>query len=190
MTYRIDEDLCVSKGLSVEELLVALLVKSGANIDEVVTAMLNRKVLVHSPSDKKRYLITQRWDNVISEILLSKDPTIPAVKDLETLAVKMARLFPTGVKAGTNVYWKGNRKDIVQKLQKFFKLYGQYTEEDVLAATEQYVNKNKNNLTTMRVLKYFILKDNESDLATTLENINQPDVNADQLEIDWETELR
>ena len=37
----------------------------------------------------------------------------------------------------------------------------------------------------MRVLKYFILKDNESDLATQLENIDQ--IN---LKRDWEVELR
>ena len=190
MTYTINEELCEKKGMSVEELLLVILVKNKIDIPKTIEKMCKKEIFVRDifTQNSNSYLVTQRWDNVVSDILLSADPTIPTVKELENLAVEMARLFPSGVKTGTNVYWKGNRKDNVQKLQKFFKLYGQYTKEEVLEATKRYVEKNKNNLTTMRVLKYFILKDNESDLATTLENISQQDTS--QLTIDWETELR
>lgn len=188
MKYVINEELCVQKGMSVEELLLSILVKGDVNIIESLTKMVEKKILIPKEEPGK-YFITQRWDNTVSEIILNADTEIPKVEDIESLAIEMARLFPCGIKPGTNIYWKGNKKDTVQKLQKFFKLYGQYTLEDVLNATKYYVEKNKNNLTTMRVLKYFILKDNESDLATTLENMNQPD-DTNQLTIDWETELR
>lgn len=187
MIYTINEEICEQKGMSVEELLLTILVKNKVNISETLTNMLRKEIIIPDMLNANSYLVTQRWNNVAEDILLTADSSIPTVKELENLATEMAHLFPSGIKPGTNTYWKGNRKDNVQKLQKFFKLYGKYTKEDVLKATKVYVDKHQNNLTIMRVLKYFILKDNESDLATTLENMNQKD---SQTEIDWETELR
>lgn len=188
MKYIIDEDLCKQKGLSTEELLLILLIQGKVDINKTLANMSTKQIIVPDMFNPSTYLVTQRWSNTATDILLSADTSIPKVKDLEGLATEMAKLFPSGLKPNTNVYWKGNRKDTVQKLQKFFKLYGQYTFEDILEATKYYVEKYKNNHTTMRVLKYFIMKDNESDLATTLENMHQD--GDTQTEIDWETELR
>ena len=45
-------------------------------------------------------------------------------------------------------------------MQKFFKLYGnKYTDEQILKATQDYVSSFNGNYSYMRVLKYFILKD-------------------------------
>ena len=192
MTYVINEDLCTQKGMKVEELLLVILLKNKVNLKETIDEMLRKEILVKDLfSGDDSYMITQRWNTVAEDILLSADTTIPTVQELEVLAVEMAHLFPQGLKQGTNIYWRGNKKDNVQKLQKFFKMYGQYTPREVLEATKKYIEKNQNNLTTMRVLKYFILKDNESDLATILENMHQQDTPLEsQLQIDWETELR
>ena len=189
MTYVINDEMCKQKGMKVEELLLLLLIKDRVDINSTLQRMLKKEMFIEQPVGNYPYMVTQRWNNVAEDILLSADTSIPTVKELESLATEMAHLFPNGVKEGTKTYWKGNRKDNVQKLQKFFKLYGHYTKEKILEATKVYVDKYKNDHTTMRVLKYFILKDSESDLATTLENMDQTD-SAKQLEIDWNVELK
>jgi hypothetical protein len=92
--------------------------------------------------------------------------------------------FPEGKKEGTCQYWRGNIRDVTLKLQKFFKLYGnKYTDEQLISATQRYVNSFNGRYQFMRVLKYFICKNEKkvdsegvgyieevSDLAAYIEN--------------------
>lgn len=184
MQLTIKDNVCKKKGLSLEEVLCILLLRQKVNLSELVNEMLQKEILVRDLFNDGHYLVTQRWSNVCDSILLAEDEEIPNEKDIDKLAVKMAGIFPQGIKPGTHVYWKGNKKDTILKLQKFFKLYGNFPFDDILKATQNYVDSFNGDYQTMRVLKYFILKDNESDLATQLENINQ--VN---LKKDWDVEL-
>lgn len=185
MQLTINENICKNKGLNVDELLCILLIRTNGKIVELINNMLSKEILVKDLFDDGNLLVTQRWNQICDKILLSGDKEIPNEQDIDKLAVQMARLFPSGIKDGTNVYWKGNKKDTILKLQKFFKLYGGYTSEQILQATQRYIDSFNGQYQTMRVLKYFILKDNESDLATQLENIDQENVRND-----WNIELR
>jgi hypothetical protein len=80
-------------------------------------------------------------------------------------------------------------------LKKFFKLYGnKYTDEQITTATQNYVSSFNGRYQYMRVLKYFIWKDEKkvdsegvghieevSDLAAFIENAGQDK----QLREDW-----
>lgn len=187
MKCTIDEEICRKYNLSLSEFLAALIVKSGANVKELYQELVNREVLVVVDN---KYLITNRWDEICDKILLCSDNSIPKDNELIPLAERLMELFPKGKKEGTNNYWKGNKREIVLKLQKFYKLYGKYTAEEIYNATKAYIDYHKNNLSIMRTLKYFILKNEvikgeTSDLATWLENSNQ-----ETESVDWTSDLR
>ena len=68
--------------------------------------------------------------------------------------------------AGTSYYYRCNRADIVRKLKSFFRRYGEYTSEQIIEATQRYVASFNGNYTYLRLLKYFIWKDENKDGET------------------------
>ena len=99
----------------------------------------------------------------------------------------MRALYPRG-NSSSGYPWRGNLRDLTKRLKKFFKLYGNWTDEEIINATQRYVSHYNGDYTYMRILKYFILKSDKgeegSDLATWLEN--DTEVNND----DWLNEMR
>ena len=181
MTVSISEDVCKKNGIKTEELLAVLLVKTGADIPALFRSLEERNVLVKDIFGG--WLVTQRWDDIASTVLLDSDKDRQSPERVEKLAMELADIFPKGKKEGTCHYFKGNKKDNMLRLKKFFKLYGQYTDEQILDAARRYVSSFNGNYTYMRILKYFIWKDEirhdsegkgyideTSDLANWIEN--------------------
>lgn len=199
MNYIINEDICKKKGMDLPSLLAILLVKTGVNITELFNNLIKKEVLVRDMFSEG-LLVTQRWDSVCSDILLSADKSIPSEERLLPLVDALMQIFPAGKKEGTTLYWKGNRKDNKERLQKFFKLYGnKYSDEQILQAARKYVESFNGQYAYMRTLKYFIWKDerkinNEgktyieevSDLASYIENAGQEE----NLKDDWVSTLK
>ena len=194
MNYVINEDICKKKGMDLPSLLAVLLVKTGVNITELFNDLVNKEVLVKDMFSEG-FLVTQRWDSTCSDILLSADTSVPSDERLLPLVDTLMSIFPSGKKEGTSLYWKGNRKDNKERLQKFFKLYGnKYSDEQIIHAAKKYVESFNGQYTYMRALKYFIWKDEKkmgsddrkyieevSDLASYIENAGQED----DLKRDW-----
>lgn len=194
MNYVINEDICKKKGMDLPSLLAVLLVKTGVNITELFNDLVNKEVLVKDMFSEG-FLVTQRWDSTCSDILLSADTSVPSDEQLLPLVDTLMSIFPSGKKEGTSLYWKGNRKDNKERLQKFFKLYGnKYSDEQIIHAAKKYVESFNGQYTYMRALKYFIWKDEMkmgsdgrkyieevSDLASYIENAGQED----DLKRDW-----
>ena len=183
MTYTINEEIAKKEGLELSELFAILLVKTGANIPKLFEDMLKKEILVKDLFND--FMVTQRWDDVCSTILLKAEDNMPSDDKLVELSKKLMELFPTGKKAGTTLtYWRENIKEVKLKLQKFFKLYGNHwSEDEIISATDRYVKSFNGDYRYMRVLKHFIWKDEKkinsegkgyieevSDLATLLEN--------------------
>lgn len=199
MIYVINEDICKEKGMDLPSLLAVLLVKTGVNITELFNNLVNKEILIKDMFSDG-FLVTQRWDSICSDILLSADKSIPSDDHLLPLVDSLMSIFPSGKKEGTSLYWKGNRKDNKERLQKFFKLYGsKYSDEQILQAAKKYVESFNGQYTYMRALKYFIWKDEKkldsngkryieevSDLASYIENAGQEE----NLRNDWTSELR
>lgn len=198
MTITINEKICADNGMELSELLALLLIKTEVNISELFSSMENKKMIKKDIFNN--YLISQRFDDIACNILLDSDKDSQSPERIENLALKLMKIFPPEKKAGTCHYFRGNKKDISLKLKKFFKLYGnKYTDEQILEAAKKYVDSFNGNYQFMRILKYFIWKDERkidsegkgyieetSDLATYIENVkaNEPSEN------NWTMNLR
>ena len=191
MTISINDKVCKENGITVAQLLALLLVKTGENIPKLLEELKSKEMIVEEQSLlEKTYTITQRWDNVCCNVILSSDKDVPIYTHIEELAKALMELYPKGKKPGTNTYWRGNLKDTKLRLKKFYKLYGnKYTDTQILEATKKYIEDHID-LSYMRVLKYFIWKDvrkvdsegvgyieETSDLASYIENEGQTEDN-------------
>ena len=185
MKITIDENACKKVKLSLPEVLMITLVKTGVNIETLLKQMKEKQILVEEHTLLgTNLLVTQRWSDLSDKALLSADKSVPDNKRLENLAKSLMEIFPAGKKEGTSQYWKGNLRDNTLRLAKFFKLYGdKYTDEQMIEAAKNYVSSHNGKYQYMRVLKYFIWKDTRkvnsegegyieevSDLAAFIEN--------------------
>ena len=185
MKITIDEDACKKVKLSLPEVLMITLVKTGVSIEALLKQMKEKQILVEEHTLLgTNLLVTQRWSDLSDKALLSADKSVPDNKRLENLAKSLMEVFPAGKKEGTSQYWKGNLRDNTLRLAKFFKLYGdKYTDEQMIEAAKNYVSSHNGKYQYMRVLKYFIWKDTRkvnsegegyieevSDLAAFIEN--------------------
>ena len=184
MKYVIDEEICKSKGLNIQEALAILLIKTGIDIPSLFENMQKKELIVKDMFGG--FLVTQHWDDVCMDAILTAEKDIPKEDALTVLADTLRNFFPSGVRPGTtSTYWKGNTKDIKLRLKKFYKLYGsKYTDEEIIEATKRYVESFNGDYTYMKVLKYFIWKDarkedsegkgyieESSDLATIISDM-------------------
>ena len=185
MKITIDENACKKVKLSLPEVLMITLVKTGVNIETLLKQMKERQILIEEHTILgTNLLVTQRWSDLSDRALLSADKSVPDNKRLENIAKSLMEVFPAGKKEGTSQYWKGNLRDNTLRLAKFFKLYGdKYTDEQMIEAAKNYVSSHNGKYQYMRVLKYFIWKDARkvnsegegyieevSDLAAFIEN--------------------
>lgn len=199
MKIIIDETVCNNKGLSLSELFLVLAIKNVESLKSLISSLLEKEIIISDGMGD--FLITQRWNDVTAEILLDSEAIGGSDESLTALASSLMQVFPKGKKPETNVYWRGNLKDIKLRLKKFYKLYGsKYTSNDIIKAAQSYVSSFNSNYSKMRVLKYFIWKDavkmnaegkryieEVSDLATILEN-NDNDSSAIK-DLDWTTRV-
>lgn len=185
MKYCIEENVIQRHHLSINELLGLMLFKNGCNPQQLINRMLERELIVQDMFGN--YIVTQHWDDELQKVLLESDAEIPKDNDLNYLVGQLREIFPKGIKTGSAA-WRGNKREITLRLQKFFKIYDKYTDEELISATKKYVESFNGNYTYMRILKYFILKDEVkigedgnryveqvSELANFLENeMEQP----------------
>jgi hypothetical protein len=184
MKITIDEKVCTKHKMTPQEVLIALAVRVGG-FEDSIENMVNREILV----DDKTYKITQHWSDVLDEILSDSSGKVEkSDEELLELAKQMRELYPQGKMKDrygrlTPYYYRCNNGEVVKKLKKFFTIFGSVSDEDILDATRRYVASFQGNYTGMRLIKYFILKDDVkpsedgtghveqiSDLATFLEN--------------------
>lgn len=189
MKITINEAAFLKEELPLEKAFILLAVKENSDFMKVYNEMLEKGLIIKNPVTKK-YYVTEYWDDVLCRALLNKDEDIPNTRLCSEIAEELRQLFPQGKKDGTNIYWRGNNREITLKLQKFFKLYGNYNKEQVLQATRKYIESFNGNYDTMRVAKYFILKNDIkqgeiSELATWLEHIDD-----EEFDGNWNTELK
>ena len=200
MKYVISTKALRDRGIKEEEALAVLLLTACDNISELFERLIKKGYIRRTEGIfGQGFEINETFLNKVQAALLSKDPDVPEEDKLDTLASQLMEVFPKGKKEETTSYWRGNRKEIRERLQKFFKLYGnKYTDEQILKATQDYVSSFNGNYSYMRVLKYFILKDERksdeegklivqqvSDLATFIENAED----LDPVRNDWTSNL-
>lgn len=186
MKLIIDEALCSKHKMTITEVLLALAVRSSENLQGELLNMQNREILVN---DRGIYKVTQHWSDVLDELLSdSSGASEKTDEQLIMLAKQMREIFPQRKMLDrlgrlTPYYYRCNTSEVVRKLKKFFTIFGNIPDSDIIDATKRYVASFHGDYTGMRLIKYFILKEDVkpsedgtghveqiSDLATFLEN--------------------
>lgn len=198
-TIVIDRQKVKEGGLSVPEVLLLLLTRelatTGVTIGELVRNTVEKGYIRETVTGM--HSLTYDSADFLDKILLTGDPEVPKENKVEALAKKLIEIFPNGKKPDTNYYWRCNKKEVTLKLMKFYKLYGKDVDDDtIIRATKAYVDSFNGDYRFMRLLKYFILKQDRlssddggitqiSDLATFIENEGQEE----DMSQDWTTTL-
>ena len=180
----IDETKCLKLGLTLQETLIALAISMGKYKDTAVN-MVNRGILTQDIFSQGFLGISSEWKKKVNSMVSSDN------ERLKVLAMEMQQCFPQGKKPGTVFYFRCNVRAIVNKLQKFFEVYGDYEDDKVIAATKKFVASFNGDYRLMPLIKYFISKNKKtmgedgevhttevSELATILENMsdNEEDI--------------
>lgn len=189
MKIVIDDELLEKCGLSLEEFLYLMLLDLDST-PEIISILEKKGWLVNG------HLTESSRQRLASLLNGTKEEPSTDLR-IDALAEQLMRIFPKGKKEGTAYYWRGNRKEIKDKLLKFFVYFGDtYTDSQILNAAEKYVQSFNGNYTYMRLLKYFIWKNDRkatpeglsveqvSELASYIENEGQEDHDND-----WSAQL-
>lgn len=173
MKILLDEKVCLKKKLTLQEALIASAM-SMKDFKSTFKNMANRGII-----DQAGNSLTPEWDKVIGTLISSDD------ERFINLAKQMQECYPKGKIPGTAFYYRCNVKEIVLKLKKFFEVYGEYSDEQIIKATKKFVESYRGNYDRFPLLKYFISKNKSvmdeegenhvsavSELASTLENMD------------------
>lgn len=183
----LSEEGCRKNGITVGEALILFAINDQEDLGKIQD-MLVSKGYISSFGNIKfplKWRITNSGKDLLNLILVDSDKTIPKERDLIPLATALKEIFPKGKKDGTNYYWAEGVALIVRRLRLFFKKYGNtYTDEQIIEATNRYIESFNGMYTYMKLLKYFIFKERvgaggevegESELINYIENAGQED---------------
>ena len=197
MKIEVSDEICKKYNLSIEEALVLIGLKYSSQ--EVFQKLNKERFLLNLGSsifeEETKYKLSRKANEALSCILAeSTDVVAKRTTNIEELADKLREIYPNGKIFNTNYYYRCNRQDIINKLKTFFKMYGtKYTDEQIINATQKYINSFNGNYTYLKLLKYFIWKDErlkgesvQSLLADFIENESSEDTT----NTDWTVELK
>lgn len=194
MKYIIDTDVLKNVDLSLAEfgtLLYYIDRKDSNEFDKIAESLWTKGYLI---KDLHGYIIEPHSFEKL-QVILAECNNPESVNDRASLlADKLREIYPNGKIFNTNYYYRCNRQDIINKLKTFFKMYGtKYTDEQIINATQKYVNSFNGNYAYLKLLKYFIWKDErlkgesvQSLLADFIENESSEDTT----NTDWTVELK
>ena len=188
---------CKKHGLLLSEGMALLAIST--TTDDTYKSLVDKGLITKAngtmQSLNRKYNATEKGITLADELIADSEESIAAKEDgIKELADKLRSIYPEGKMAGTSYYYRCNRADIVRKLKSFFRRYGEYTPEQIIEATQRYVDSFNGNYTYLRLLKYFIWKDENKDgetlqvsqLADWIENKNE----VNTTNSDWTSTLR
>lgn len=199
MTISLNKEACSSNGITLGEALLMLAIANKADLKEAEQALIKKGYITADRDDLFQQIgwrLTNKGTEIIDSVVLDSDKHQEPKDRLNSLATKLKEIFPKGKKDGTNYYWAEGVALIVRRLKLFFKKYGNdFTDEQIIQATEKYVQGFNGNYQYMRLLKYFIFKEKvgaggevegDSELISYIENAGQEE----NLRNDWTSTLR
>ena len=184
-------NLLLSEGIA----LLAISTTTDDTYKSLVDKGLITKANGTMQSLNRKYSANEKGIVLADELVADSEKNIAAKEDsIKELADKLRSIYPEGKMEGTSYYYRCNKADIIRKLKSFFRRYGEYTPEQIIEATQRYISSFNGNYTYLRLLKYFIWKDENKDgetlqvsqLADWIENKNETNAN----NTDWTTTLR
>lgn len=199
MTICLSKEGCQRNNITFDEALLLLAISNNADLDAAQKELIKKGYITanrDSLFQQVGWRLTNKGTEVIDSVIIDSDKRQESNEKLIQLATKLKEIFPKGKKDGTNYYWAEGVALIVRRLKLFFKKYGNtYTDEQIIQATNKYVEGFNGNYTYMRLLKYFILKEKigaageiegDSELISYIENAGQEE----DLKNDWTSTLK
>lgn len=112
------------------------------------------------------------------------------ISKFDILAEKLINLYPSGRKEGTHYLWRDSKLSISRRLKTLYTKYGvNFTEDQAVEATKNYIKSFNGNYKTMRLLKYFIykieVKDGKEEFTSELAAMIENKDNLESYREDW-----
>lgn len=197
-TVCLNKKAAQQNGITIDEALLMLVIHNKADLERAEKALIQKGLITAERNDlfqQVGWRLTNKGTEVLDSVIMDSDKEQEPRDRLIQLATRLKEIFPKGKKDGTNYYWADGVILIVRRLKLFFKKYGnKFTDEQIIQATEKYVQGFNGNYQYMRLLKYFIFKEKvgangevegDSELISYIENADQ----TDDLKTDWTSSL-
>ena len=199
ITVCLNKKAAQQNGITIDEALLMLVIHNRVDLESTEKLLIQKGFITAERNDlfqQVGWRLTNKGSEILESVIIDSDKQQEPQDKLNLLATRLKEIFPKGKKDGTNYYWADGVALIVRRLKLFFKKYGNdFTDEQIIQATEKYVQGFNGNYQYMRLLKYFIFKEKvgvggevegDSELINYIENAGQED----DLRNDWATTLR
>ena len=197
-TVCLNKKAAQQNGITIDEALLMLAIHNKADLERAERALVQKGLITAERNDlfqQVGWRLTNKGTEVLDSVIMDSDKEQEPQDRLIQLATRLKEIFPKGKKDGTNYYWTEGVALIVRRLKLFFKKYGnKFTDEQIIQAAEKYVQGFNGSYRYMRLLKYFIFKEEvgangevegDSELISYIENDDQ----TDSLKNDWTSTL-
>lgn len=191
MRYQFDDFLLEKHDITLYECLYLIIFDSETDIKNIEESLKEKGLIIdkHLSLNAVKMLMKIKFDSLV-------DDTVNKPERFLKLAEKLRMLFPEGKKAGTTYYWRGSNIEIAKKLESLVKKHKfKFTDEQAINATKRYVESFNGNYTYMQLLKYFIVKNINTENGTEIKSSfmeyieNENDIVNNINSSEWNTEL-
>ena len=166
MRYVFDDFTLEKYDITLQECIILILKDLNINLQEIITSLEQKGLVIdnHLSLKSVQLLMDIKFNSII-------DDTINDPKRFLKLAEELRKEFPEGKKDGTNYYWRGSNVEIAKKLETLVKKHKfKFTNEQAINATKKYVASFNGNYRYMQLLKYFILKNVNTENGTEIKS--------------------
>lgn len=184
------DEVLDKNNITKDEFIALLCIILDVDIQKGFTqALQNGHSTRFGPQNRSGYVITENGLDVVGQVSAMssiKSKTQDDVLEIARKMIQVYKLYLKGKKPDTNYYWTESPALIAKRLNTFFKKYGEdYTEDQIVDATQRYLKSFNGDYQKTRLLKYFIWKDEagaggdieyNSDLLTYLENKDEEQI--------------
>lgn len=189
MTICLNKQIIDQYNMTIDEVLLMIVLENNVNLDEAQKVLISKGYITVNRNElflPIGWRLTNVGKDMLNGIIVDSDKHQEPQDKLTELATKLKAIFPKGKKDGTNYYWSDGVPLIIRRLKLFFKKYGNdFTNEQIIQATEKYVEGFNGSYQYMRLLKYFIFKEKvgangeiegDSELINYIENADDEDL--------------
>ena len=189
MTICLNKQIIDQYNMTIDEVLLMIVLENNVNLDEAQKVLISKGYITVNRNElflPIGWRLTNVGKDILNGIIVDSDKHQEPQDKLTELATKLKTIFPKGKKDGTNYYWSDGVPLIIRRLKLFFKKYGNdFTNEQIIQATEKYVEGFNGSYQYMRLLKYFIFKEKvgangeiegDSELISYIENADDEDL--------------
>lgn len=179
MKISIDKNCIEEQSLTVQQFFALISIANEVDFKKILPQLVEKGLVIQLPSG---VTLTKYGNDILDTIILNSDNSLPSEEEVERLAIELKKVYPEGKKQGTAYYWAEGKQLIMKRLMLFFKKYGKFPNDKIIEATKRYVNSFNGEFYYMRLLKYFIFKEEKgkagdiessSELLNYIENSNQ-----------------